>query len=97
MLLYFYQFFVLFCLFSFSLDRNQLKDQLLLTPKESTASAIPLLEVLVLLIDPKLPWSCKIVGHLSQNNAFGLLREIILTGKVTSQSIFSLPLFLCTL
>lgn len=45
-------------------------------------SAIPLLEVLVLLIDPKLPWSCKIVEYLIQNNAVGLLREIILTGKV---------------
>lgn len=64
-------------------DRNQLKDQLLLTPNESSASAIPLLEVLVLLLDLKLPWSCKIVGYLSQNNGFGLLREIILMGKVT--------------
>ncbi|CAI8590282.1 unnamed protein product [Vicia faba] len=62
-------------------NRNQLKDQLLLTPKESNASAIPLLEVLVLLIDLKLPWSCKIVGYLSQNNGFSLLREIVLTGK----------------
>ncbi|KAK2448472.1 E3 ubiquitin-protein ligase UPL7 [Trifolium repens] len=62
-------------------NRNQLKDQLLLTPKDCNASAIPLLEVLLLLIDLKLPWSCKIVGYLSQNNGFGLLREIILTGK----------------
>ncbi|XP_073226082.1 E3 ubiquitin-protein ligase UPL6 isoform X2 [Cicer arietinum] len=62
-------------------NRNQLKDQLLLTPNESSASAIPLLEVLVLLLDLKLPWSCKIVGYLSQNNGFGLLREIILMGK----------------
>lgn len=79
----------LFCLYSILLDRNQLKDQLLLTTKESNASAIPLLEVLVLLIDPKLPWSCKIVGYLSQNNTFSLLREIILTGKVTSEFTFS--------
>lgn len=71
-----------------------MKNQLLLTPEESNASAIPLLEVLVLLIDPKLPWSCKIVGYLSQNNAFGLLREIILTGKVTTEFLFSLFYFL---
>ncbi|AES64913.2 E3 ubiquitin-protein ligase UPL6-like protein [Medicago truncatula] len=63
-------------------NRNQLKDQqLLLTPKESNASAFPLLEIIVLLIDLKLPWSCKIVGYFSQNNGFVLLRQIILTGK----------------
>lgn len=45
-------------------------------------SAIPLLEVLVLLIDPKLPWSCNLVQYLIQNNGVGLLREIVLTGKV---------------
>lgn len=62
-------------------NRNQLKDQLLLTPKESNASAIPLLEIIVLLIELKLPWSCMIVGYFSQNNGFPLLRQIILTGK----------------
>ncbi|CAK8531517.1 unnamed protein product [Lathyrus sativus] len=66
-------------------NRNQLKDQLLWTPKESNAAAIPLLEVLVLLIDLKLPWSCKIVGYLSQNNGFNLLREIVLTGKSNAE------------
>jgi len=65
-------------------DRNQLKGQLLLTPEELNVSAVPLLEVLVLLIDSKLPWSCKIVEYLFRNNALGLLREIILTGKVMS-------------
>ena len=59
-----------------------MKDQLLLTPEELNVSAVPLLEVLVLLIDPKLLWGCKIVGYLFQNNSFSLLREIILTGKV---------------
>lgn len=74
---------LLACLTSVRLDRYQLKDQLLLTSKESNASAIQLLEVLVLLVDPKLPWSCNMVGYLFQNNAFALLREIILTAKVT--------------
>ncbi|KAK7246229.1 hypothetical protein RIF29_41089 [Crotalaria pallida] len=73
--------FVYTCIRAVHQNRNQLKNQLLLTPKESTASSIPLLEVLVLLLDPKLPWSCKTVGYLCQNNALGLLREIILTGK----------------
>ena len=75
---------MLSCLYISLLTRNQLKDQqLLLTPKESNASAIPLLEIIVRLIDLKLPWSCKIVGYFSQNNGFVLLRQIILTGKVT--------------
>ncbi|XP_057430179.1 E3 ubiquitin-protein ligase UPL6 [Lotus japonicus] len=74
------------CIRAIHHNRNQLKDQLLLTSKKSNASAIPLLEVLVLLIDPKLPWSCKIVGYLSQNNAFSLLREIVLTGKDNVES-----------
>ncbi|CAL0334474.1 unnamed protein product [Lupinus luteus] len=73
--------FVYTCIRAVHQNRNQLKDQLLSTPNDSVASAIPLLEVLVLLLDLKLPWSCKIVGYLCQNNALGLLREIILTGK----------------
>ncbi|XP_061370457.1 E3 ubiquitin-protein ligase UPL6-like isoform X2 [Gastrolobium bilobum] len=78
--------FVYTCIRAVHRNRNQLKDQLLLTPKESNVSAIPLLEVLVLLIDPKLPWSCTIVGHLFQNNALSLLREIILTGKDNAEN-----------
>ncbi|KAF7836898.1 E3 ubiquitin-protein ligase UPL6 isoform X1 [Senna tora] len=77
------------CIRALHHHRYQLKDQLFLTPRESNASAIPLLEVLVLLIDPKLPWSCKIVGYLFQNNAFALLREIILAGKDNVEDGFS--------
>ncbi|XP_047166249.1 E3 ubiquitin-protein ligase UPL6-like isoform X1 [Vigna umbellata] len=73
--------FVQACIHALHQNRNQLKGQLLLTPKELNVSAVPLLEVLVLLIDSKLPWSCKIVEYLFRNNALGLLREIILTGK----------------
>ncbi|XP_027919361.1 E3 ubiquitin-protein ligase UPL6-like isoform X2 [Vigna unguiculata] len=73
--------FVQACIHALHRNRNQLKGQLLLTPEELNVSAVPLLEVLVLLIDSKLPWSCKIVEYLFRNNALGLLREIILTGK----------------
>lgn len=41
-----------------------------------------LLESVVLLIDPKLPWVCKIVGYLLQRNAFTLLRDLVHTVKV---------------
>ncbi|XP_027931583.1 E3 ubiquitin-protein ligase UPL6 isoform X1 [Vigna unguiculata] len=78
--------FVYTCIRAVHHNRYYLKDQLLLTLKESNTSAIPLLEVLVLLIDPKLPWSCKIVSSLSKNSAFSLLREIILTGKDNAEN-----------
>ncbi|WVY92397.1 hypothetical protein V8G54_031485 [Vigna mungo] len=78
--------FVYTCIRAVHHNRYHLKDQLLLTLKESNVSAIPLLEVLVLLIDPKLPWSCKIVSSLSKNSAFSLLREIILTGKDNAEN-----------
>ncbi|XP_061360254.1 E3 ubiquitin-protein ligase UPL6-like isoform X2 [Gastrolobium bilobum] len=82
--------FVHACIRALHHNRNQLKDQLLLTPEELNMSAIPLLEALVLLIDPKLSWSCNIVGYLFQNNAFSLLREIILTGKDNAENCFSI-------
>ncbi|MED6147694.1 E3 ubiquitin-protein ligase upl6 [Stylosanthes scabra] len=78
------------CICALHQNRNQLKDQLLLSPEELDVSAVPLLEVIVLLLDLKLPWSCKIVGYLIQNNALGLLREIVLTGKDNAENYFSI-------
>ncbi|KAG8658925.1 hypothetical protein MANES_03G208600v8 [Manihot esculenta] len=52
-----------------------------MTPWESSEPAVVLLEVVVLLIDQKLPWACKIVSYLLQRNAFTLFREIVLVGK----------------
>ncbi|XP_028115775.1 E3 ubiquitin-protein ligase UPL6-like isoform X3 [Camellia sinensis] len=63
-------------------NRNQLKDQLFRTSDESSTSTILLLEAVAMLIDPRLPWSCKIAGYLFQRNTYTLLREIVLTGKV---------------
>ncbi|KAL7220882.1 hypothetical protein ACSBR2_013714 [Camellia fascicularis] len=62
-------------------NRNQLKDQLFMTSDESSTSTILLLEAVAMLIDPRLPWSCKIAGYLFQRNTYTLLREIVLTGK----------------
>ena len=61
--------------------------QLFATPEESNTYTIVLLEAVVLLIDPKLPWVCKTVGYLLQKKAFSLFRDIILTGKVCKFSI----------
>ncbi|KAF2312706.1 hypothetical protein GH714_039704 [Hevea brasiliensis] len=70
-----------YCIQAVYHNREQLKDQLLMTPWESSEPAVLLLEVVVFLIDQKLPWACKIVGYLLQRNAFTLFREIVLVGK----------------
>ncbi|KAM0984714.1 hypothetical protein EV2_012489 [Malus domestica] len=69
------------CIKAVHQNRNQLKDQLFAAPEEPTMSTTLLLEALVLLIDPKLPWACETVGYLLQRKAFVLYREIIFTGK----------------
>ncbi|KAE8698312.1 E3 ubiquitin-protein ligase UPL6 [Hibiscus syriacus] len=69
------------CIQAIHHNRNQLKDQLLMTAEESSASATILLQVLVLLLDPKLPRACKTVGYLMQRNVFSLFREVILAAK----------------
>ncbi|KAJ6322258.1 hypothetical protein OIU77_012184 [Salix suchowensis] len=70
------------CIWAIYQNRKQLKDQLLIMPRDSSITATILLEAVVLLIDPKLPWACKVVGYLLQRNVFALFREIVLTGKV---------------
>lgn len=63
-------------------NRNQLKDQLLMASSGSSTSAAFLLESVVMLIEPQVSWSCKIVAFLLQRNVFYLIREIIFTAKV---------------
>lgn len=63
-------------------NRNQLKDQLLMASSGSSTSAAFLLESLVMLIEPQVSWSCKIVAFLLQRNIYYLIREIIFTAKV---------------
>ncbi|KAK8661860.1 hypothetical protein V6N13_091450 [Hibiscus sabdariffa] len=69
------------CIQAIHQNRNQLKDQLLMTLEESSASTTILLQALLLLLDLKLPWACKAVGYLMHRNVFSLFREVILTGK----------------
>ncbi|KAJ4721951.1 E3 ubiquitin-protein ligase UPL6-like protein [Melia azedarach] len=67
-------------------NRKELKDQLLVTPEESNTPTTLLLETVVLLIDPRLPWVCKAVGYLLQKNVFTLLRELVLTVKESTKA-----------
>ncbi|KAJ6432119.1 hypothetical protein OIU84_019387 [Salix udensis] len=79
-------FVVLIDVFMMSDSQKQLKDQLVTVSRDSSLPATLLLEAVVLLIDPKLPWACKVVGYLLQRNAFALFREIVLTGKENTRS-----------
>ncbi|KAB5538406.1 hypothetical protein DKX38_015939 [Salix brachista] len=74
------------CIWAIYQNRKQLKDQLVTVSRDSSLTATLLLEAVVLLIDPKLPWACKVVGYLLQRNAFALFREIVLTGKENTRS-----------
>ncbi|KAK9992027.1 hypothetical protein SO802_027012 [Lithocarpus litseifolius] len=66
-------------------NRNRL-EQLLMKPEESSVSMTLLLEAVVSLIDPKLPWVCNIVGYLLQRKTFSLFREIALTWKESAKT-----------
>ncbi|XP_010270852.1 PREDICTED: E3 ubiquitin-protein ligase UPL6 [Nelumbo nucifera] len=69
------------CLKAVHQNRDWLKDHLLMSYQFSSSPITILLETVVVLTDPKLPWVCTIVGYLTQRNIFALLRDIILTGK----------------
>lgn len=73
------------CLQAVHSNRDGLNDQLLMSPASSRMPAVILLEAVVTLTDPSLPWVCKIVGYLSKRNTFALLRDIILTGMRTGR------------
>ncbi|XP_075654169.1 E3 ubiquitin-protein ligase UPL6 [Castanea sativa] len=73
-------------------NRNRLKEQLSMKPEESSVSMTLLLEAVVSLIDPKLPWFCNIVGYLLQRKTFSLFREIALTWKESTKTAASIEM-----
>ncbi|XP_022547176.1 E3 ubiquitin-protein ligase UPL6 isoform X2 [Brassica napus] len=74
------------CIEAIHQNRECLRDQLLVTPEEATISTAILMDAMSLLLDPKLPWVCKIVSHLQKRNIFKLVREIVTTAKEGSRS-----------
>ncbi|KAL4202208.1 hypothetical protein AMTRI_Chr02g262500 [Amborella trichopoda] len=67
------------CLQAIHHNRAWLKDQLLMPPESNDKPAVIFLEAIFSLTEPGLPWVCKLVEYVSKRNAFGLLRDIILT------------------
>ncbi|MFS8006350.1 hypothetical protein Hanom_Chr14g01248171 [Helianthus anomalus] len=58
------------------------KDELLSTSLDSGSSINIMLKATAMLIDSKLPWSCKIVSYLLQQNVYRIFQEVVITGKV---------------
>ncbi|KAK6913647.1 HECT domain [Dillenia turbinata] len=77
--------FVLSCIQAVYHARNQLKDQMFMASEQSGASTVILLDAVTILIDPKLPWICKVVGFM-QRSTFALLREVVLTVKASMKT-----------
>ncbi|KAH6757940.1 ubiquitin protein ligase 6 [Perilla frutescens var. hirtella] len=69
------------CLRAIYENRDHLKGQLFSAPEKSNQSANVLLEAVILLIDPRLPWACNIVCYLSERNMYSMFRDIVLLGK----------------
>ncbi|KAL5700753.1 HECT-type E3 ubiquitin transferase [Ranunculus cassubicifolius] len=68
------------CIQAVHQNRNQLKDQLLMSSTSVGMPAVVLLEAVTILTDPKLPWSCKTFSYFLQRRALSLLRDIVLVG-----------------
>ncbi|KAL8481260.1 hypothetical protein ACS0TY_027692 [Phlomoides rotata] len=66
-------------------NRDQLKDQLFWAAEKSNQSANVLLETIILLIDPRLPWACNTRCYLSERNMYSMFREVILLEKKNIQ------------
>ncbi|CAH9080391.1 unnamed protein product [Cuscuta europaea] len=69
------------CVQALHANRNHLKYQLLEASEILHTPTSILLDTVHLLIDPRLPWSCKIVTYLLERNIHCMFRELILSWK----------------
>ncbi|XP_076935775.1 E3 ubiquitin-protein ligase UPL6-like isoform X2 [Bidens hawaiensis] len=74
------------CIQAVHYNRYQFKDELLPTSSDSGSPINILLKAVAMLIDPKLPWPCKIVSYLLQKNIYCIFRELVITGKESYKS-----------
>ena len=79
--------------------RHDWGSQLLTAPGSTSVPSVSLLETVACLINPKLPWNCKVVGYLQRRKIYCLFRGIIISVLVSSvsisvqwSSIYSIPL-----
>lgn len=65
-------------------DRYDWNNQLLMSVQSTSMPFVQLLEAVACLINPKLPWNCKVVGYLQQKKIYCLFRGIITAVPVCS-------------
>ncbi|KAL9251575.1 E3 ubiquitin-protein ligase UPL6-like protein [Drosera capensis] len=77
------------CILAVHANRNQLNELISVTSSWRSDSPLAiLLRTANMLMDRTFPWSCKIVGYLTQRNTFPLMREIVLAWKGKKESQF---------
>ncbi|XP_066362074.1 E3 ubiquitin-protein ligase UPL6-like [Miscanthus floridulus] len=69
----------LICVQAVYQKRHDWGSQLLTTPGSTSVPSVSLLETVGCLINPKFPWSCKVVGYLQQRKIYCLFRGIIVS------------------
>ncbi|KAL9265466.1 E3 ubiquitin-protein ligase UPL6-like protein [Drosera capensis] len=75
------------CILAVHANRNQLNELISVTSSWRSDSPLAiLLRTANMLMDRTFPWSCKIVGYLTQRNTFPLMREIVLAWKGKKES-----------
>nr|XP_029118823.1 E3 ubiquitin-protein ligase UPL6 isoform X2 [Elaeis guineensis] len=79
------------CLQAVYQNRNHLANEILMPSKYSTMPTIILLETVACLINPELPWACKVVDYLLQRKVFSLLRGMVLAGVSLMQQNLKTP------
>ncbi|XP_048570079.1 E3 ubiquitin-protein ligase UPL6 [Triticum urartu] len=67
----------LICVHAVHQKRYDWNNQLLMSVQSTSMPFVQLLETVACLINPKLPWNCKVVGYLQQKKIYCLFRGII--------------------
>jgi len=69
----------LICVQAVYQKRHDWGSQLLTAPGSTSVPSVSLLETVACLINPKLPWNCKVVGYLQRRKIYCLFRGIIIS------------------
>ncbi|XP_062230824.1 E3 ubiquitin-protein ligase UPL6-like isoform X2 [Phragmites australis] len=69
----------LICVQAVYQKRHDWGSQLLTAPGSTSVPSVSLLETVACLINPKLPWNCKVVGYLQWRKIYCLFRGIIIS------------------
>ncbi|CAM0957626.1 unnamed protein product [Alopecurus aequalis] len=68
----------LICVYAVYQKRYDWSNQLLMSVESTTMPSVQLLEAVACLLNPELPWNCKVVGYLQHKRIYCLFRGIII-------------------